>query len=203
MTKKPLMLAATAGLIAGVVSALVLIAVPHGRVQIGDEPQSTGKALVGGPFSLVDHTGKRVTEKEFTGKPMLVYFGFTHCPDICPSGLQVISAALDKLGPDAGKITPVFMTLDAERDTPEVLASYLKSFHPRIVGLTGTPDEVAAAAKAYRVYVKKVADEKFPGGYSLDHSSFMYLMDAKGEYVRHFPHTVGVDDLAAALKKAF
>jgi protein SCO1/2 len=197
--KKAWLLAAAGGLLTGIVTALVLLAAPHWE---GGNPQATGKALIGGPISLVDQTGKRVTEKDFAGKPVLVYFGFTNCPDVCPAGLQVISAALDKLGTSAEKLTPVFITLDPERDTPPVLAAYLKSFHPRIVGLTGTVDEVKAAAKAYRVYFKKVADEKFPGGYSVDHSSFMYLMNASGEYMRHFPHTVSPDELASALAAA-
>jgi protein SCO1/2 len=130
---------------------------------------------------------------------MLVYFGYTHCPDVCPSGLQVISAALDKLGPGAARIAPLFVTLDPERDTPQVMGEYVKSFHPGIIGLTGTPDETAAVAKAYRVYFKKVADENTPGNYSVDHSSFMYLMNGRGEYVKHFSHSANIDDLAGAL----
>lgn len=202
MIRRPLLLAAAAGLLAGVASALVLTASPNwGGAPPGNQT-SAGQALIGGPFTLVDQTGKRVTEKTFAGKPTLVYFGFTSCPDVCPSGLQVISAALDKLGPRADGITPVFITLDPERDTPQVLAEYLKSFHPRLVGLTGTLEETDAAAKAYRVYFRKVADVAFPGGYTVDHSSFMYLMDASGQYVKHFSHTVGVDELAGALAAA-
>lgn len=161
----------------------------------------TGKAAIGGAFALTDHTGRRVTEKDFAGKPMLVYFGFTHCPDICPSGLQVISAALDKLGPDAEKVTPLFITVDPERDTAAALAEYVTSFHPRIVGLTGTPDEIKDAAKAYRVYYKKVEDPGSAGQYTVDHTSFMYLMDKNGEFAQHFPHSVAIDTLAGAIAK--
>lgn len=161
----------------------------------------TGKALVGGPFSLVDHTGKRVTEKDFLGRPMLVFFGFTNCPDICPSGLQVISAALDKLGDKGAKVTPVFITLDAERDTPEKLAEYVRSFHPRLVGLSGTQEELAAVAKVYRVYAQKVTDESAPGRYTYDHAAIYYLMDAKGEFATHIPHTTNVGQVVEILGK--
>ncbi len=195
--QRPLLTAILLGLAAGAIGALFLLAVPPGNA-----PQTTGTALIGGPFSLVDQTGKRVTEKDFAGHPMLVYFGFTNCPDVCPSGLQVISAALDKLGPKAAGITPLFITLDPERDTVEVMRDYVKSFHPRLVGLTGSPEEIAAVAKAYRVYYKKAADEGAPGNYSVDHSTFMYLMDGEGRFVSHFPHTVAVDALATALEKA-
>jgi protein SCO1 len=112
---------------------------------------------------------------------MLVFFGYTYCPDICPAGLQVISAALDQLGPDAEKITPVFITIDPARDTAEKMAAYVKSFHPRLVGLTGPAADVAAAIKAYRVYAKKVPDDRDPASYTMDHSSVAYLMTPTGE----------------------
>jgi protein SCO1/2 len=200
--KKPLILAAAMGLLAGAVAALALVFAPQWGTLPANVPATSGKALIGGPFSLVDETGKRVTEKDFAGRPMLVYFGFTNCPDVCPAGLQVIAAALDKLGDKADRLAPVFITLDPERDTPAVLGQYVKSFNRRLVGLSGTPDEIAAVAKAYRVYFKKVADEKSAGSYSVDHSSYMYLMSPTGEFVKHFPHTVSVDQLADALAKA-
>ena len=161
----------------------------------------TGKAIVGGPFSLVDQTGRRVTDKDFRGKKMLVYFGFTSCPDVCPAGLQVIAAALDRLGPKAEAITPIFITVDPERDTPAKMAEYVKSFHPRLVGLTGTADEVNAVAKAYRVYFKKIPDEKTPDAYSVDHTSIMYLMDENGGFVRHFSYPIEASQLVAELAK--
>ena len=200
--KRPLLIAMGVGLLMGVVPALVLVVAPQLGHQPGARQQTTGKALIGGPFSLVDPSGKRVTEKDFAGRPMLVYFGFTNCPDVCPSGLLVISAALDKLGEKSANLTPVFISLDPERDTPEVMGQYVKSFHPRIVGLTGSLDEVTAAAKAYRIYFTKVADEKSPGSYSVDHSSYMYLMDGSGAFLKHFPHTVDVDQLADELATA-
>ncbi len=163
---------------------------------------TTGKAQIGGPFSLIDQTGKAVTEKDYAGKPMLVFFGFTNCPDICPSGLQVMTAALDMLAAKSDRLTPLFITVDAERDTPEKLAAYIKSFHPRITALSGSPEAIAAAIKTYRVYAKKVPDDKTPGAYSMDHSSFFYLMDASGQYAKHFPHTIDADKLASEIEAA-
>jgi protein SCO1/2 len=195
--RKLLLLAALIGLAAGALSAVMLAVIPAG----GPQQSSAGKALVGGPFSLLDGDGKNVTDQTFAGKPMLVYFGFTNCPDVCPSGLQVISAALDKLGPKADGITPLFITVDPERDTPQAIGEYVKSFNPRIVGLSGSPQDVAAVTKAYRVYVNKVPNEKEPARYGVDHSSFMYLMNSKGEFVKHFPHTVDVDQLAVEIGK--
>jgi protein SCO1/2 len=124
-------------------------------------PISIGTALVGGPFSLTDHTGRKVTDKDFLGKYMLVFFGYTYCPDLCPTELQVMSAALDKLGAKADDIQPIFITFDPQRDTPEVLKLYISNFHPRLVGLTGTPEEIAAA-KAYRVYYSKLENSSGP-----------------------------------------
>ena len=161
----------------------------------------SGKALVGGPFSLTDSSGKRVTDKDFRGRDMLVFFGFTSCPDICPASLQLMSAVLDKLGPKADRITPIFITIDPERDTAPKLDEYVKHFSPRIVGLTGTPDEIAAAAKAYRVYYNKVPNKAVPGDYTMDHTGIIYLMDANGDYVTHFTPATPVDDMTAKLAK--
>lgn len=190
------------GMAFGMVTALAIL--PGARQKLfgaADTPAPIGKAQVGGPFALVDHTGKPVTEKDFRGRHMLVYFGFTHCPDICPSSLQVMSAALDKLGPLAERVTPVLVSLDPERDTPQQMALYVKSFHPRLVGLTGTVDQIAAATKAYRVYFKKVKDEKSSADYTIDHTSILYLMDANGEFVTHFSHTASVDSIAERMRK--
>lgn len=162
---------------------------------------SVGKALVGGPFSLVNHQGKRVTDKDFRGRHMLVLFGFTFCPDVCPSGLQVMSAALDKLGKKGEQVTPIFVSVDPERDTPAQLAQYVPSFHPRLVGLTGSAAEIDAAAKAYRVYYKKVRDEKSSAAYTFDHTALIYLMGPDGAYVAHFSHAAGVDAIVERLAK--
>jgi protein SCO1/2 len=190
--------AVAAALIGG---AIALVLLPGPREQIVQSLPSTGKALVGGPFELVDHTGKKVTDADFRGRFMLVYFGFTYCPDVCPSGLQVMSAALDQAGSKADQITPILITVDPQRDTPEQLAQYVPSFHPRLVGLTGSPDQVAAALKAYRVYAKKVEDPKSSAGYTYDHSSIIYLMDRQGNYVAHFTHATPVERIAERLKQ--
>jgi protein SCO1/2 len=165
-------------------------------------PAGGGEALVGGPFSLVDHTGRRVTEKDFLGKYMLVFFGFTYCPDVCPAELQVMSAALDELGPRGDNIQPVFVSIDPERDTPEVVRQYVENFHPRLVGLTGSPEEIAAIAKAYRVYYKKAASRGTSGDYEMDHSTILYLMDPEGRFRKHFGYTTDTRALAQGLREA-
>lgn len=161
----------------------------------------SGTALVGGPFSLTDQSGKRVTEKDFAGKYMLVFFGYTFCPDICPTELQVMTAALDSMGPKADKITPVFISVDPDRDTPEVLRSYVENFGPRLVGLTGSAEEIAAVAKAYRVYFAKAGKEGSED-YLMDHSSIIYLMGPDGRYVKHFTYTADAPGLARDLNAA-
>ena len=190
-----------AGLLAGTLAGIAFIPGARDRLMPSTEATSIGKATVGGPFSLVDHTGRRVTDQDFRGKYMLVYFGFTFCPDVCPSGLQVISAALDQLGPKAEQVTPILISIDPERDTPEQLAQYVPSFHPRLVGLTGTPEEVQAAAKAYRVYYRKVKDEKSTAEYTIDHTSIIYLMNPSGEFVAHFTHATSASAMADKLAK--
>jgi protein SCO1/2 len=166
------------------------------------EPGGSGVALVGGPFSLTDQDGRKVSEKDFLGRHMLVFFGFTYCPDICPTELQVMMAALDAMGPQGDQIQPVFVSIDPERDTPEVLKSYVGNFGARLVGLTGTPDEIAAVAKAYRVYYAKAGDQTSPDSYLMDHSSIIYLMGPDGRFVKHFPYTTDVAKLTAELKDA-
>ena len=194
-----LLAVALVGLLAGAAAAVAVL--PGMRGLLPPLP-SAGKALVGGPFELIDHTGKTVTDKDFRGRFMLVYFGFTFCPDICPSGLQVMAAALDKVGAKADRIVPIFITVDPERDTPAQLAQYVPSFHPRLIGLTGSPEQTAAVQKAYRVYAKKVADDKSSAGFTFDHTSLMYLMDPKGDYVAHFTHATPVERIAERLAQA-
>ncbi len=183
------------GALAG--AAILLVTTPHG----GQPVQSSGTALVGGPFSLVGTDGKTVTDADFRGRYMLIFFGFTHCPDICPAELQIISQALEKLGDKGKKVVPVFVTLDPERDTPEVMGQYVKSFGPNFVGLTGTPEAIAATAKAYRVAYAKVENKDSPGNYSVDHSALAYLMGPEGNYVTHFTYGTSADDMATKLNK--
>jgi protein SCO1/2 len=162
----------------------------------------SGRALVGGHFELVDGKGKKVTEKDFAGKYMLVYFGFTHCPDICPTSLLLMTNAIDQLGAKGKEIVPVFITLDPERDTPEVVGNYVKHFSPRLIGLTGTPAQIKQAAEAYKVYYSKIEMKDSALGYMIDHSGYMYLMGPDGRYVAHFPHQISEAALNDALAKA-
>lgn len=137
-------------------------------------------AAIGGPFQLVDQTGRTVTDKDFAGKFMLIYFGFTHCPDVCPTELQTMANVMDALGADGARVVPIFITVDPERDTPEQLKGYVAAFHPQIIGLTGTPDQIAAVAKAYKVYYSKSPSATAGSEYQVDHTSFIYLMGPDG-----------------------
>lgn len=157
--------------------------------------------LIGGPFEVTDHTGKRVTEKDLKGKLSLIYFGFSHCPDICPGDLQLIAAALDDLGPKAEQVNAVFVSIDPERDTKEVLAQYLNYFHKDIRGFTGTVDEIRNMAKAYRVYYSKVETPDSHLEYLMNHSTITYLMDRNGKYLTHFGHATDPKQMVAKISK--
>ena len=183
------------GVLAGI--AVLLVTTSHGNHPV----ETSGSALVGGPFALIGTDGKAVTDRDFSGRYMLVFFGFTHCPDICPAELQVIAQALDKLSDKAKKVVPIFITLDPERDTPQVMADYLKSFGPNFVGLSGTADDIAAAAKAYRVAHTKIENKDSPGDYTIDHSALVYLMGPDGKYVTHLPYGTSPDELTEKLDK--
>lgn len=164
------------------------------------EGPSVGKAAIGGPFSLIDHNGKPVTEKDFFGKWTVVYFGFTHCPDICPEELQKLAAAVDKIKEKSGiQIVPVFISVDPERDTVEQVGEYVKEFHPNLIGLTGSPEEIKKTARAYRVYYMKTEEEG--SDYLVDHSIVMYLMDPKMDFVKFFGKNNDVDMLADGIIK--
>jgi protein SCO1/2 len=170
------------------------------------EPQrarviTSGKALIGGPFELVGKDGKTVTDEDFRGRYTLVFFGFTHCPDICPAELQVMSAALEDLGDDADKVVPIFISLDPERDTPEAVTAYVESFGPDFVGLTGSREQIEKAAKAYRVSYKKFQDESMGNDYSIDHSALVYLMGPDGEFVTHIPYGTPAEKMAETLRR--
>jgi protein SCO1/2 len=156
---------------------------------------------IGGPFSLTDTSGRQVTDRDFRGKLMLVFFGYTHCPDVCPTELQNMADAMGKLGADAEKVAPIFISVDPKRDTVEALANYVKLFGANIVGLTGTPEQVASAAKAYRVYFRKIESGKGDEDYTMDHSAFVYLMDAEGKYLSHFSFQTAPDAMVSVIKK--
>jgi cytochrome oxidase Cu insertion factor (SCO1/SenC/PrrC family) len=161
-----------------------------------------GEALVGGPFTLTDQHGAVVTEQDFAGRYMLIYFGYTYCPDFCPMSLSNMTQALDLLPPEqAEQVVPILITIDPERDTVEQLAEYAPLFHPRLVALTGTPEETRQAAKAYRVYFSKAGNGD-GSDYLMDHSTFIYLMGPDGKYVRHFSHTATPEEIAAGIAAA-
>jgi protein SCO1 len=184
--------------------ALALFAAGFGGVYaILKQPEqavSEGRAMIGGPFSLVDGAGNRVTDRDFRGRLMLVFFGYAHCPDVCPTELQNMADVLEKLGSDAGKVAPIFISVDPKRDTPAELSSYVSNFSPRILGLTGGPNEVADAAKAYRVYFRKVGD-KAGDSYTVDHSAFIYLMDREGRYLTHFSFNTEIKNIVDVIRK--
>jgi protein SCO1/2 len=173
-------------------------------ITIGERPRlpGSGTALIGGPFEMTDQNGKRVSDKDFLGKYALYFFGFTYCPDVCPSGLQVMSAALDEMGDAAKNIQPVFVTIDPGRDTPEVMKEYVSNFHQNLIGLTGSEADVAKIASVYRVYYAKREAKSGDPDYLMDHSALFYLMGPDGKFVRHFNQAVGVKDLVEGLKEA-
>ncbi|MEI9925109.1 MAG: SCO family protein [Bradyrhizobium sp.] len=146
----------------------------------------SGRAPVGGPFELTDQTGHRRTDADFRGKLVVLYFGYTYCPDVCPTELQSISLALDKLGAAAETVQPVFITVDPERDTPARLAEFVASFHPRLIGLTGSLADIKKTAIAYRTFFAKNSATA-PGEYSVDHTGFIYLIGKDGHYLGFLP----------------
>ena len=156
---------------------------------------------IGGPFTLLDGNGKTVTEKDFRGKYMLVYFGYTFCPDVCPTTLNAVADAMDKLGPAASSIQPLFITVDPKRDTPAVVKQYAAAFGPKIEGLTGTPEEIAEVAKEYRVYYAEHRTGPGPNDYSMDHSSVLYLMGPNGDFVAPVRADQSGEEIAVNLKK--
>jgi cytochrome oxidase Cu insertion factor (SCO1/SenC/PrrC family) len=158
-----------------------------------------GRGSVGGPFTLTDHTGKPRSDTEFRGKLMVVYFGYTYCPDVCPTDLMAITQALDALGPAAGEVQPIFITIDPERDT-KVLAAYVAAFHRNFLGLTGSPDEIRKVANSYNAFYAKVPDER-GGDYSIDHTGVIYLMGRNGEYLGFMPPQTNPDRLTEVLRK--
>ena len=188
-----------AGFLIGALGGAALLVLGQGAQ--GPAVQTSGKALIGGPFTLVDQTGKTVSDQDFRGRYMLVFFGFTHCPDICPAELQVMAASLDELGPKADEVVPVFITLDPERDTQDAMGAYVKNFGPRFVGLTGSPEQIAAAAKVYRVAYSKFQQDKASSDYSIDHSALVYLMGKDGEYITHFAYGTPASKMTTTLRR--
>lgn len=191
-------------LVAAVLAALVVLGTGgYLALMLKENPRgAAGTALasaIGGPFQLVDQNGKTVTDADLKGKWSLIYFGYTHCPDACPTALNDISIALSELGEKRDAVRPVFITVDPERDTSETLKTYVTAFDAPILALTGTPDQVAKAAKGYRVYYAKHPE---PGGdYSMDHSSVIYVMDPEGRFTASFTQENTPEQMADRLKK--
>ena len=182
-----------AAFLAGLALCFGVVLILAGRLS---SPVAQQIASIGGPFKLVDQNGQVMTDQDLKGHPFLVFFGFTHCPDVCPTTLFEVSEILRALGPDADRTRALFITVDPERDTPAAMKDYLSSFDPHLSGLTGDPADIAAVAKAYRVYFKKVA---LDDGYTMDHTAIVYLMDKTGRFVSPFnikrPTDVTVADL--------
>ena len=166
----------------------------------GLDGEQVAPVSIGGEFTLVDQNGGTRRAEDFRGKLMLVYFGYTFCPDACPTALQDMSRAIDLLGAKGDDVQPIFITIDPARDTVEQMKLYASNFHPRLIGLTGTPEQIAAAAKAYRVYYAKGSST---GGtdYLMDHTVFIYLMGRDGKYLSHFSPGTTAEQMAAAIEK--
>jgi protein SCO1/2 len=166
----------------------------------GRAPIGSAAAAVGGPFHLEDQTGKVVTEQDMKGKPFLVFFGYTHCPDVCPTTLFDMSQVMKKLGPDADRIGALFITVDPDRDTPALMKDYMSNFDPHLRGLTGDQAAIDKAIKEYRVYAKKIPLKD--GDYTMDHTAIVYLMDKNGDFVAPFDlNKSSPDDAAGQLRK--
>ena len=185
--------------LAAVLAAVTVAGLVLVMMRPGPTPPK-GAPVIGGPFTLVNHLGQTVTAADFRGRFLLVFFGYTYCPDVCPTTLSAITDALDLLGADGDKVTPVFITVDPEQDTPEYLAEYVAYFHPRLVGLTGTTAQVAATAAAYRVYYAK-AEQGGDEDYIMDHTAVIYLMGPEGEYLAHFAHETTPEDMASGIRR--
>jgi cytochrome oxidase Cu insertion factor (SCO1/SenC/PrrC family) len=179
----------------------------NGAAEAAEQPSAAqmmddlmyGRGSVGGPFTLTDQNGRQRSDSEFRGKLLIVYFGYTFCPDVCPTDLMAITQALDTLGPAARDVQPVFITIDPERDT-KVLADYVAAFHPSLIGLTGSPAEIRTVANAYKAFYTKVQGER-GGEYSIDHTGVIYLMGRNGEYLGFMPPQTNPDRLTEILRK--
>jgi protein SCO1 len=180
-------------LFGGLFSSVLIMSVPLARA-------ATSVVTIGGPFTLSTPDGTTVTDQTYRGQWLLVYFGYTFCPNSCPTTLLEVATALKKLGLDAVRVQPLFITVDPQRDTPKVMRQYIESFDPRIVGLTGTPQQIAAAAQEYGAYYVRHSTGAGPDDYVVDHSTYLYLMDPQGKFVRAFDSDTSGDRIADALR---
>jgi len=195
--RRPLVIVGALGAVAIAAAAGALVFRPHPAQGVASHVATSAK--IGGPFTLIDTQGRTVTDRDLLGKPTVVYFGFTYCPEVCPTTLTALSAWLKTLGPDADRLNVVFVTIDPERDTPKQLGAYLSAFDPRIRGLTGTPAQVAAAARQYLVYYQKVP--LGGGSYTMDHSTSVYLMDRHGQLDDLIAYQEPAEDALAKLRR--
>jgi len=171
---------------------------------LSDSAKQAGKIKIGGPFELVDHWGEKVTDADFTGANTLIFFGYTFCPDVCPTTLTNLSTALDILGDDAADMNVLFISVDPERDKPEYLKDYLQHFHPAIIGLTGDPIQIKKVAKAYGVYYAKAQEDGAePDDYYMDHTALVFMMGPDGQYKAHFSHTTEPEAIVAKIRENF
>ncbi|HVJ52520.1 MAG TPA: SCO family protein [Aliidongia sp.] len=184
------------GMFGAAAVALLAIVGVYAYGQMG--PQG-GRLAVGGPFSLVDGDGRTVTDRDFHGKLMMIYFGYTRCPDACPTALNDMALALDKLGDQRKLVQPIFITVDPERDTGKVVKDYVAAFGPDFIGLTGPLPDIKAAEKEFHVYAAK--HQTKDGDYDMDHSSIIYVMDRSGQFVGNFTHETDPDQMAATLNQ--
>lgn len=194
---------AAAGLaLATAVAAVVALYLSNSGLR--EAAKNATAPAIGGPFSLIDHTGRGVTEADYRGKLMVVYFGYTFCPDVCPTGLYKIAQALDALGEDANGVHPLFITVDPERDTTAVMKDYVANFHPDLVGLSGSLEQIGATTKAYRVYVAKAEPEAGAAAdeYLVDHTAITYVMGRDGGFRQALSHGSSVEEITAAIRKA-
>jgi protein SCO1/2 len=196
-TKRRFSINTIAAAVGGIVVLLIVIF-------IGVVPRLAGMApegpSIGGPFSLIDQYGHTATDADFRGKLMLIYFGYTYCPDVCPTTLATIAQAYEQLTPaEQAEVVPIFITVDPERDTVDQIAQYVDAFSPALIGLTGSPEQLAPVLKEFRVYARKA--DTTSANYTVDHTSILYLMDKRGRYVDHFSSGLPARDIAAALKK--
>jgi protein SCO1/2 len=184
--------------IIGLLVAFMLLAAGAYLFLSGGQPAGL---TVGGPFSLIDGDGHPVTDQTWRGKYMLVYFGYTYCPDVCPTTLSAVADALDKMGAKADRIQPLFITVDPKRDKPSVVKQYAAAFSPRLIGLTGSPEQIATAAKGYRVYYAEHRTGPGPDDYSMDHSSVLYLMGPDGKFIEPVRADQSGSEIATVLSK--
>jgi protein SCO1/2 len=184
----------------GLVIAVAVRLWPSGNAHLAKtlEKDVTGAAVIGGPFTLTDQHGTRISDGSFRGRLMLVYFGYSYCPDVCPTDLAAMSTAIDLLGLSGDAVQPIFITIDPERDTVQRLAEYASLFHPRLVALTGSPDEIRQVASEYRVYFEKSGSGP---NYQVNHSDIIYLMDRDGRFITHFGQGTTPEQIAAAIRQ--